>query len=238
MFKVPFVLAAAFCNHISTTPPMPPPAPQELLKDVTPGERIFMRTVRSITALAKTVVWVGSICEVAVIFASKNPSAPLGRWILSNLVWGSTTAAGKINISSTFLFGWTLAVFGCFIRIACYHALGRLFTYELTVRKNHQLVTSGPYSIVRHPSYTGLIIGSVGTFFCHAGRGSWLTESGVLNTIGGKIVAYWWSAWTIYLLINLTLRTPQEDQVLKKEFGDQWEQWASRVSYRLIPGIY
>lgn len=40
------------------------------------------------------------------------------------------------------------------IRIACYRELGRLFTYELTIREKHRLVTSGPYSIVRHPSYS------------------------------------------------------------------------------------
>lgn len=53
LLKFPLILSVALFNHVSTTPPVPPPKPGELLQDVPFGERVFVKTVRSITALAK-----------------------------------------------------------------------------------------------------------------------------------------------------------------------------------------
>lgn len=35
-------------------------------------------------------------------------------------------------------------------------ALGNLFTFEVMIRKNHKLITDGPYAYLMHPSYTGI----------------------------------------------------------------------------------
>ena len=40
--------------------------------------------------------------------------------------------------------------------------LGSLFTFVVGIRKGHKLVQSGPYAVLRHPSYTGLAVGLVG----------------------------------------------------------------------------
>ena len=40
--------------------------------------------------------------------------------------------------------------------------LGSMFTFEVGIRKDHRLVESGPYAVLRHPSYTGLLLGIVG----------------------------------------------------------------------------
>ena len=45
--------------------------------------------------------------------------------------------------------------------------MGRLFTVERSIRKDHLRVTSGPYAIVRHPSYTGLLIVYIGMILIH-----------------------------------------------------------------------
>ncbi|KAF9231526.1 hypothetical protein BU15DRAFT_29738, partial [Melanogaster broomeanus] len=34
------------------------------------------------------------------------------------------------------------------------------------------------------------------------------------------------------------MRMPEEDRMLKRAFGKEWERWAERVRYRLIPGVY
>ncbi|OBZ67534.1 hypothetical protein A0H81_12475 [Grifola frondosa] len=157
--KIPFVFLAALFNHISTTPPVPPPQPDELLKDVPFGERIFVKTVRSVTGIAKLLVWAGSLCEVAVLLARANPSFELAQRVLSALVV-EPGSENRLRISRIFVLGCMLGALGGFIRIQCYRTLGRFFTYELTLRNNHRLVTSGPYAVVRHPSYIGLIVGS------------------------------------------------------------------------------
>ena len=40
--------------------------------------------------------------------------------------------------------------------------LGHMFTFEVGIRKDHRLVQTGPYAILRHPSYTGLLVGIIG----------------------------------------------------------------------------
>ena len=40
--------------------------------------------------------------------------------------------------------------------------LGRFFTYDVTIQPGHRVVTSGPYRWVRHPSYTGGLLGLLG----------------------------------------------------------------------------
>src|SRR5438445_12979167 len=41
--------------------------------------------------------------------------------------------------------------------------LGRLWSSNVTRKKNHHVVDSGPYGIVRHPIYTGVIVASIAT---------------------------------------------------------------------------
>ncbi|OCH94849.1 ICMT-domain-containing protein [Obba rivulosa] len=238
LVKVPLLLTATIANHIGTTPPQAPPAPDEVAKEVTVGERIFTKTVRVAPRSAQFIVYAGSLCEVAVLIARTFPAYPLAQHILRLLTWGSTSSAERIGITPTFAIGCGLAMLGGTLRAECYRALGRLFTYEITLRRGHQLVTDGPYSWVRHPSYTAHVIVSLGTFLCHSSRGSWVRESGVLNTPVGKTMAYAWVAWTTYLLIRLCSRPPEEDRLLRKQFGEEWDQWAAKVPYRLFPGIY
>ncbi|KAF8961648.1 hypothetical protein BDZ97DRAFT_1828366, partial [Flammula alnicola] len=65
--------------------------------------------------------------------------------------------ASCIFLSPFALFSAALVAFGCVARQMCFREMGRRFTYHLTIVENHTLVTTGPYNIVRHPSYTGRI---------------------------------------------------------------------------------
>lgn len=135
-------------------------------------------------------------------------------------------------------------------RLACYHSLGRLFTFELTIHKEHTLVTSGLYSIVRHPAYTGSILQSIAVLFCLFGTGSWMRECGWLgeggvlglfgrrkgSVIGRVAFSFLLARWT-YVGYMMVRRTKTEDKVLRRQFGAQWDLWATRVPYRLIPGV-
>ncbi|OCH94852.1 hypothetical protein OBBRIDRAFT_884409 [Obba rivulosa] len=236
--RIPFILTAALANHVSMTPPTPPPAAAEIAKEVSSGERLFSKTVRVLPALSKIIIWVSSLCEMSAILADKYPDNPLAVKILRALTWGSTQSVSRIGITSTFIVGWGLVIAGGIFRWRCYCALGRLFTFEITLRPGHRLVTSGPYSVVRHPSYTALIVGGIGIAICLASPGSWVRESGVLDTTWGRVFAYGWSAWTVYLATMCWMRTPQEDRMLRKQFGKEWEAWAVDVPYRLFPGIF
>jgi protein-S-isoprenylcysteine O-methyltransferase Ste14 len=73
---------------------------------------------------------------------------------------------------------------------------------------NHQLVTSGPFTIVRHPMYLGLLIGAVGSLLIY------LTWSTVAFTVFAPFVL---------------LRACREERTLAEEFGEQWREYCNRV---------
>ncbi|OJT07085.1 hypothetical protein TRAPUB_2117 [Trametes pubescens] len=66
---------------------------------------------------------------------------------------GPTVEGLPLHITPTFVVGSTLAVSGGLTRLWCYRTLGRFFACELSVQDGRKLVTSGPYAIIRHPSY-------------------------------------------------------------------------------------
>lgn len=83
--------------------------------------------------------------------------------------------------------------------------------------RGHYVITGGPYRYVRHPGYTGAIIVSIS-----------------IPLILGSLWAF------IPALIGdciLVIRTVLEDNTLKKELHG-YDEYASRVHYRLIPGVW
>ena len=99
-------------------------------------------------------------------------------------------------------------------------------------------MTSGPYAFVRHPSYSGVVLGVVGTLLVHFGLGSWWAQVGWFNTLWGRACALGWCVMETYVLWSVMCRAPMEDALLRKEFGAEWDAWAARVPYRVIPGIF
>ena len=124
------------------------------------------------------------------------------------------------------------------LRLQCYRTLGRFFTFEVSLRKGHQLVTAGPYSIVRHPSYTAMLLMYIGMVLWFTSGGAWLRESGVLATFLGSSVAFGVMAIASGIAVSLCRRVPLEDELLKESFKQEWEHWAGRVPYALIPLVY
>ena len=140
-------------------------------------------------------------------------------------------------MGGVFIAGVTVAYAGTALRLACYRTLGRLFTYEVTVRPKHRLVTNGPYSVVRHPGYVASATTFLGVGLSLMGRDSWFVTSGVARTTGGKVATGAWIIYTTFLLSMFVKRTKMEDALMQKEFGTEWEEWRKRVPYRLVPGI-
>lgn len=127
---------------------------------------------------------------------------------------------------------------GSFIRLACYRALGKNFTWELSVKKDQPLVTSGPYAIVRHPSYVGALTIYLGVILTMFGPGSWFSECIGWDTWVSKLFTGACTSWALIVPALLMGRVKKEDEVLRKEFGAQWQAYAQRVPYKLFPFIY
>lgn len=132
--------------------------------------------------------------------------------------------------------GTSLTTLASLLRLSSFRSLGHHFTYQLAILPSHALVTTGPYAYIRHPSYVALplIISGCALSFTSQGtilRG-WFGESGtdkvVLSVLTGMLYVGW----------RFVKRAGVEDQVLKEEFGKEWEEWARVVKYRFIPGLY
>lgn len=124
------------------------------------------------------------------------------------------------------------------LRKACYRELGRHFTFELALKKDHNLVTGGPYSIVRHPGYAACSIHFVAAFLAQLGPGSWFYEGGYWNHTGATIFVLLWKLSDAGAVVAFVIRTKDEDEMLRRAFPAEWEVWAQRTPHKLIPYVY
>ncbi|PCH38749.1 hypothetical protein WOLCODRAFT_66486, partial [Wolfiporia cocos MD-104 SS10] len=182
-------------------------------------------------------VWLIALCDAAVTIAAHYPSEA-SNTILKFLVAGPPLMAANATLTKTFLAGWVGIIAATAFRVASYRALGRLFTFELSIREDHKLISDGPYTFVRHPSYTALYLLMPPMFACQLGPGSWALECGILKTPMGLVCASVWLGYMSLLCYVMAKRVNVEDEMLKEAFGHQWLEWAARTRYRLIPGIY
>jgi len=113
--------------------------------------------------------------------------------------------------------GVALFAAGGALRIWPVFVLGRRFSGLVAIQPGHTLVTRGVYGVIRHPSYLGLLVNSLGWAL------AFRSVVGVLLT-----------ALTIPPLIA---RIRAEERLLSAQFGDAYDAYRSRTS-RLIPGIY
>jgi protein-S-isoprenylcysteine O-methyltransferase Ste14 len=95
--------------------------------------------------------------------------------------------------------------------------LGGNWSNRVTVKENHTLVRTGPYRIVRHPIYSGILLGLLG---------SALQRGGIRCFVGVLICGF--SFW---------LKTRAEERFMVQSFGEQYLQYRHRVK-ALAPFIF
>src|SRR5947209_16720934 len=77
------------------------------------------------------------------------------------LVAGNCRAATLPDRRLFGLVGGILFTLGLLLRWWAIVTLGRFFTVDVTIEKDHELVERGPFRMVRHPSYTGVLLAFV-----------------------------------------------------------------------------
>lgn len=102
------------------------------------------------------------------------------------------------------------------------------------------LVTTGPYSIVRHPSYIAACMAFHGACILFLAPGSTLSLASRASTRSPLLMIG--QALALLLacspVVSLPRRIRKEEQMLREEFGEEWELYARAVRWRMIPGIY
>jgi protein-S-isoprenylcysteine O-methyltransferase len=96
-------------------------------------------------------------------------------------------------------------------------ALGRLYSGDVTLQEEHQLVTHGPYRWARHPRYTGAMLLAFGLALAF---NSWIGLAASMPFIG--VVLF---------------RIHDEEALMQEAFGPEWEAYCAQTR-RLIPFIY
>ncbi len=95
--------------------------------------------------------------------------------------------------------------------------LGRLFSVQVALQRGHRLVTDGPYRLLRHPRYAGILLFLAGLSLLYR---SWPALAGVA-----------------VVLLVLLWRIRDEEALMREQFGAEWDEYARRTS-RLLPGLY
>ncbi|KAH7926707.1 hypothetical protein BV22DRAFT_1045868 [Leucogyrophana mollusca] len=225
------LLASTLSLIISLKRPNPPPDASERVKVPHSDTTFVLGGVLILPILAS----VACIAAAAVVLALTFPSS-ISSQILHYLL--PTGNISDFALSHYLIASTVFTIVAGFGRIWCYRTLGRHFTYELSLQKGHRLVTDGPYAFVRHPSYTAVISAVVGLTFVHLSPGSFARSCGWLDTVFGRTLLGVWVIQTILSSVALFARTKREDVMLKEHFGEEWENYARRVRYRVVPGVY
>ncbi len=130
------------------------------------------------------------------------------------------TDYGRVRAGGAYLSaaGLVMLFAGTALRWAAIRALWSYFTVNVSILEGQRVIKRGLYGVVRHPSYTGLLLRYLGF---------------------GLAFANWLSAALIFLpLLAATLyRIRVEEAALGEHFGEEYESYA-RDTKRLVPGLY
>jgi protein-S-isoprenylcysteine O-methyltransferase Ste14 len=96
--------------------------------------------------------------------------------------------------------------------------LGNRFSGLVAIQQGHTLETGGIYSVIRNPSYLGMIICTLGWVL--------VFRSGV-----GVLL-------TALMLIPLVARIRAEERLLREHFGGDYDAYCAQTHWRLIPLVY
>jgi protein-S-isoprenylcysteine O-methyltransferase len=146
-------------------------------------------------------------------------------WVVLLIVAGISAAFGLVGLPLGHIRGWwpvlaglALALCGIALRQWAVVTLGAFFTTGVEVQEGHRVVMSGPYEVVRHPSYTGGLLTVVGLSLA---LGSWI----------GCLVA------VAFALAGFAQRIRVEEQALASHLGPAWTAY-SRTRKRLVPLVW
>lgn len=238
--KICLLVCATGAQYYAITPPTPRPSAKERLNPT--GLEVVTPWIHT---LVKSIIGVCALSDIILAYATSKESTAIPQSLAALLVRSdlcSLSSSDRTTPSTALVAGCCLSVIGSAIRFRCYSTLGRFFTFELSIRQDHKLVTSGPYSIVRHPSYTGGLCVFLGVLLCHLHTLSWMvscsgvfpsSDQGVRLTLGCL-----WAGLLGLLYYGLRGRIQKEEAMLQGKFGDQWKSYMNRVPYRLVPWLF
>lgn len=180
----------------------------------------------ALTILTLGLIVVGPLSNVNLSSGEKEDRA--NRWVF--IAFGVVALASAvvppyadriglwtIDGEATRWAGVILYVIGGALRLWPVFVLGSRFSGLVAIQSDHALETRGIYSLIRNPSYLGMLINMLGWGLAFRG---W----------SGVVIA-------VALLVPLVPRIRSEERLLREHFGAEYDTYVART-WRLIPGIY
>jgi protein-S-isoprenylcysteine O-methyltransferase Ste14 len=161
---------------------------------------------RDATRIATPAFWVG------VLVWTVLATVMLHRG--SDIAPGATIGDG----ADVFVVGMVLIAAGAVLRWASFWALGQYFTFTVDVSSDQQVVTAGPYRLLRHPGYAGGLLVMIGMGVVYA---NWIGLAG----------------FALPCLIIIVWRIHIEKRALLRTAGDPYRAYATHHQ-RLLPLIW
>ena len=148
------------------------------------------------------VIWIVIMISIAAgVFVARN-------WQVGRLPYADQFAvAGVVLFAAGLILRWWAII-----------TLGRFFTVDVVVEKDHEVVECGPFGLVRHPSYTGVLLAFVGFAL-------------TLRNWGAMLVVL------VPIFAAFIHRMNVEEEALARALGERYEQYMKRTK-RLVPFTY
>jgi protein-S-isoprenylcysteine O-methyltransferase Ste14 len=139
------------------------------------------------------------------------------------LVWAPAAGGSFLGHRLTSPDGWVawlglaVTIGGCAFAIWARVTLGSNWSSLVTVKQDHELILRGPYALVRHPIYSGLLLALTGTAIA----------VGEIRAFIGLGFAF----------ISFLLKSAAEEKFMREEFSSEYARYSQRVR-RLIPFLF
>lgn len=141
--------------------------------------------------------------------------------LLSNIVplvdWAYFSGSDNDNRAATII-GFIVLWSGILLRNYSIKLLGKHFTPTIQLQKDHTLITTGPYSVIRHPSYLGALLAFVGIAI-------------FLNSLIGTLFVM------VAMMVAYTIRINAEEKALMSLFGSAYTNYQGRTK-KIIPYLW
>lgn len=160
-------------------------------------------TERMEPALSRTIRSILFLTAILLLILNHIPMPWLYRNFLPVTLWD-------------FYIGAAITVAGLLFAIWARVHIGTNWSRSVTIKREHKLITSGPYALVRHPIYAGLLTGFLGT--------------ALATTQYRGILAF------LLVFLSLWRKLRLEERWMREQFGIAYTDYARHTS-ALIPGV-
>src|ERR1700727_2107643 len=165
------------------------------------------KTTQRIEPLASRILRI-FICLIAVALLIITPKYVPLPWLYHQL-WPT----GLLP----FWLGAAITIAGLLFAVWARQYLGRNWSSSVTIKQGHELITTGPHAVVRHPIYTGILTGFFGMAIA-------------MSQVRGFIVP-------ALFFLAFWLKFRREEQFMRSQFGEVYTTYAHHTS-ALVPYLF